>query len=721
MKKVPAPYRSELPLNTNWSFRRGRAPERKIVDLPHCWNERDTFQQGITYYQGQGVYQKTLAVPASDRPHTPSCWQLRSEGFYGFGDLWINGSKICRFDGQYIGLGEDVTAWIRPGTEHDIKIRVRNTRKRYVLPGKKDPDFLLYGGLAGKMRLLRLPAIHLKDRSLRVLCEGALSSHATVRVSVPVRNRLTVPQTVRVIASVTAMSGEIVASETSAPTPVPPEGEAVAQVALRLDHPLPWDIERPHLYRVECALRMGEETIDTAGVRFGAREAFFDGNDGFFLNRNRVFLQGVNRHESMPGFGNALPDELHQADARLIRGMGLNFVRLSHYPQSPAFLDACDEAGLLVYAEIASWKSVRPGLWARAACRQLKAMMERDRNHPSVILWGFGNEARSRIVYRKMQSIADALDPGRATIYAENHLHRGMRRRTLKQTDVLGINYELDRLRDAHACSRNGSLVVSETGNYAHTVRGETEAEIKQIKGWEQGLGEIVKHPYVAGYALWCFADHATQRKGRYLRQSGVVDAWRVPKMSASYIRAATEKRLYVSVHGDWGTGNGNGKRRIHVFSNAERLLITAGNDLLAEMPAQRYTAFDLPFRAETLEVTACRNGERQTARLHPWNGPEAIILDADQGECSAANRETVGVSAKVVDAKGITVSDYHGELRVAAEGPGRIRFFTPRDIIEVFAGTGRFFVTGMGTPGAVTLHCSAAGINATATSIIYA
>ena len=150
----------------------------------------------------------------------------------------------------------------------------------------------------------------------------------------------------------------------------------------------------------------------------------------------------------MPGFGNALPVQQHRQDALLIKQMGCNFVRLSHYPQHPAFLDACDELGILVYAEIATWKSVRTGRWLKSACRQMRDMIRRDRNHPSIILWGMGNESRSRKAYAALREIAEQEDGTRAVTYAENHLYRAKREKTVGIPDVWGCNYELDALEE---------------------------------------------------------------------------------------------------------------------------------------------------------------------------------------------------------------------------------------------------------------------------------
>ncbi|MDD5706094.1 MAG: glycoside hydrolase family 2 TIM barrel-domain containing protein, partial [Kiritimatiellae bacterium] len=523
--------RQTIPLNNGWRFRAERAATAWVkggwrsddpaVDLPHCWNDRDTFKVGVRYRQGPGAYGLRFVLPQDLPPGQDCVWQLRSEGFYGVGDLWMNGKRVTSINGQYLGLREDVSLHVHPDRENMIGIRLTNVYRRYVLPGKRDPDFLLYGGLSGRVCLVRLPAVHLDERSLRAACEHPLAPRAVVRLSVEAANALATAQSVRLRAALVGPDGAVAASGQSEPTTVAARRSAALSLDLSVEHPTVWDLEHPLLYRAECELLVDGHPLDAVATPFGLREAVFDGNRGFFLNGNPVRLCGVNRHESVPGLGRALPEDLHRRDVEQIRSMGLNFVRLSHYPQHPAFLDACDRAGVLVYAEIASWKSVRPGPWARAACRQLEDMIRRDRHHPSIILWGLGNESRSRWAFRRMVRIAHALDPSRATVYAENHLHRGIRWRALNLTDVLGVNYELGILDEAHARSRSGAVVVSEISNCAYTPRGDEAAELKQIAAMERDLDLLEQKPYVAGYALWCYADYASQRKGRCRRQAG--------------------------------------------------------------------------------------------------------------------------------------------------------------------------------------------------------
>ena len=716
-----------IDLNHDWAFWKeldGRDASRGLpsqsVDLPHCWNERDTFQSGLRYAQCSGTYQRSFELPASPVPLQDARWHLRSDGFYGTGSLHINGKRVSRVNGEYLGIREDVTPYLRHDGENEIEVRLSNAYHRYVLPGKKNPDFLLHGGLAGAVSLIRLPSVYLDDRSFQVSCANPLNETAEIDLAVTVCNTCPEPRRVIIRSYITSSDNGIKAESVSESILVPAGLSIRTHQRVELEHPAIWDLEHPNLYQAVCVLEEEGALTDQVSSRFGLREVRFDGENGFFLNGTRIWLQGVNRHESVPGFGSALPMRLHREDAQQIRDLGLNFVRLSHYPQHPAFLDACDELGIFVYAEIASWKSVRPGLWARAAYRQLRAMIQRDRNHPSVVLWGFGNESRSRLAFRKMGHIAKTMDPTRDTIYAENHLHRGIRWRTLKQTSVLGINYELARLDDAHSLSKKGSVVLSEISNCAYTARGDEETELKQIAKWEHDLALIGQKPFVAGYALWGYADYASQRRDRCRRRPGIVDAWRLPKMSATYMQARTSRELFVGVHGKWAIGAGDGPRDIHIFSNAERLRVEVKGKLLADVPAKLYTLVAVPFSPDDLSVTAYRGDEESTASLISHGAAEKIVVQTDVPSCAAGDRDTVSIACVVVDGNGNTVADYHGEIQLAATGPGRIRFFAQQDIVEIHAGVGRCFVTGTGQPGMVSIRATQEGLVEGETSIAF-
>ena len=512
--------RVRIDLDDGWQFRqRGKGG---AVTLPHCWNVEDTFRQGVAYYRGKGAYACTFALPARDDA-VPGEWFLCSEGFYGRGSVELNGTSLGAVDGAYLGFCINVSDALKPGDDNALSITLSNKHHRHVLPGIKDPDFILYGGLAGRVWLERRPTLRLDVESVHIRCSDA---------AITIDHRLhgaRVPDTVRVRWQILSAAGERVIEQD-----VGPAQTATIDDLSAFER---WDIDKPVLYTAVGTLSVDGTPVDTVRKRFGVRTIEFRKGEGFILNGRRVEIRGCNRHASMPGYGSALPLAQHRADAEAIKAMGLNAVRLAHYPQHPAFLDACDELGLLVYAEIATWKSVTTGKWLDAAARQLRGMILRDRHHPSIILWGLGNESRSREAYERLGGIAHELDPDRFTIYAENHLYRAKRQNTLNRVDVWGCNYELDALDEVADYATTGVALVSECSNSPHAVRGDLAMEQDQADRIARDLNAIAAHPAVAGFFIWSFQDYATLRKKRYQRHCGLVDAWREPKLAARMLK----------------------------------------------------------------------------------------------------------------------------------------------------------------------------------------
>jgi hypothetical protein len=544
-------YKREIiQLNDEWEFDRTQQSEQWFntrdikpnIQLPHCWNQTDAFQDHVVYYRGPGSYRRVFRLDGAITD-VPAKWFLESSGFYGTGTVWLNGKRISRINGNYLGFRLDVTDALSRNDTNVLGIELTNRCGKSILPGIDMPDFLLYGGLSGHIRLIREPRRYINPAELAIRYTDCDAQTTQVTI-------------------VWKVEGDGCESDTLEWTLIDPAGIEIEQslpvhignqrqgmTLFTITKPKRWDVDHPHCYQALGTIRANKTVIDLHATPFGIRTAEFRPREGFFLNGRRIALRGCNRHESMPGFGRALPRWLHEKDARIIKDMGLNFVRLSHYPQHPEFLHACDRLGILVYAEIASWKSVRGGRWLKEATSQMHDMIRRDRHHPSIILWGMGNEGRHAGAYRKLYKLCKALDPQRAVTYAENHYYRAKRHHTIGIPDVWGLNYEFDALEDGIAASRLQCAVVSECSNYPHTRRGEPKAEAIQLETIQKDLAFIDKHPEIAGFSLWCLNDYATLRKQRYRRFSGIVDAWRSPKASARWLAKEGGNRSFVNAN----------------------------------------------------------------------------------------------------------------------------------------------------------------------------
>ncbi len=704
-------------LSRGWLFRKGKlrrgwlsgkgVGDEEQVDLPHCWNSQDAYVPGLRYYRGYGSYRKAFLV--GDPPGPGSRWYLESEGFYGTGELWLNGEKVSRIDGQYLGFSLDVTEHIRMGAENLLGVRLTNRCASHVLPGIAMPDFILYGGLSGAMMLRAVPAIHFKREPVHVGTELSGDS-ASIRISAELRNTTASSRRVAIEWQILDAGDVVIASTRSEETEIAPASSGELVTRLDVINPRLWNFDDPYLYRVRGSVVEGGENGDHAEARFGIRRAIFEPGKGFVLNGKSIKLLGCNRHESMPGFGSAMPDGLHRADARAIKQSGLNFVRLSHYPQHPVFLDACDELGILVYAEIASWKSVRTGRWLESAKRQMRDMIVRDRNHPSVILWGMGNEGRSRQAFIELRELAADHDGTRPVIYAENHFYRAVRKSTLGIPDLWGVNYELDVLPKARNAARLRNVVVSECANHPDSQRGQIDEEAIQLAGIESALSKIEGKDYVAGLLLWCFSDYGTLRKNRFRRYSGIMDAWRVPKMAVALTRTVGSRDPYVALFADWSI-DGATTRKVHVLTNCGSVTLSIDGKPVTELKGKHHFAVDVEYRSVQLLAEASGSGGLASAALQPWDRAVAIHVMPDSEEAGLG--DTVGLGITLCDKKGRIDRSWAGSLHVSIDGPAWARTYSEERVDEISGGLGRLFVTGTGKAGRAALSVSGGGLGA--------
>lgn len=678
------------------------------VSLPHSWNFHDTFQQGIKYYQSWGSYRKSIILP--DDTNGKAVF-LRSEGFYGTGELLVNGDTVAEFDGQYLGICIDIGKHLMKNSGNIIGFRLNNKYSRKVLPGIRHPDFLLYGGLCGRVWLEILPEIHI-NRDGFFASSANRTDSADIDINFEINNLSGRSSVLTAVCSICDGTGRICA-ESSADISVPVNG-LISSSRLTLDAPRLWSPGDPFLYIAKLTIKDGSSELDSIEQKIGIRTAEFRKNDGLYLNGKKIHLHGCNRHESMPGFGQALPAGLQRKDAELIKETGLNFVRLSHYPQHTEFLNACDELGLLVYAEIATWKSVRGhGSWLESACRQMTGMIRRDRHHPSVIIWGMGNESQSRNAYLKLKDIANRLDPSRPVTYAENHMYRARRYNTTDIPDVWGCNYEFDAMKDGIEASRSKCLIVTECSNYPPGLRGNLAEELNQVELIKSDIAKMGDPAGNAGFALWCFNDYATIRKDRYFRFCGIMDAWRMPKLSANYLQALYLDEPFIKIAGDWSLLSEEKQRRLHIFTNCESVEIKRGTDVLCKLAGSHHMTTDADFKDAQITATGTRDGKAVSSSIQPYGNAFKLMITPEEKRGA-----TIGFTVEVQDLYENRVLDWNGMIDVSVSGSAFFRSWTGKNEIGIYGGIGRGFISLTGTNNKPVITVSGSGFKTETCSI---
>lgn len=626
-----------------------------IVQLPHSWNTRDMVdRRGLTdgldigpqYHRGIGWYRLRFVPEKGPRDHRR---QLRFPGTANAATVWLNGQRIGEHEGGYTPFALDVTEVLRPGQENVLAVRVDNRFGPARLPHAA--DFTFYGGLYRAVHLQTTAPVHVA--TARVDTPEASTAEATVRVRTILANAGRAPQTVRLVTRIEHPDGGIIATAHEDHTLAPGDSATIRQT-LSLSRPLLWGPQHPHLYTVHSTLydaaaapgpgANGRELLPAEGADYapldhvthplGIRFFAWTAEKGFSLNGKPLKLRGVSLHQDYLLRANAVERSQKRRDLARAKAMGANFVRLAHYPHHPATPALADSLGLLVWAEIPFITSDPTALgFEHAAAQMLRALILRDYNHPSIILWGVGNEtviswqtetvqAAATALTARLHALAKRLDPTRLTVQAQNHV---LDPALMDVTDIQARNqyfgwYEgapdeigpaLDRYHTEHPHWR---LFVSEYGAGAQRGRWTPDSlaqpfdfsETWQLAFHETYLDAIETRPFVAGGAVWHlfdFGSHVKTGTLPHLNQKGLLTADRRPK-AAYYLyqsRWTDAPMAYLLAH--TRTHRRAGTVRVEAFTNAPAAeLFVDGASAGTHSRAGRSTrlSWDVPLREGT-------------------------------------------------------------------------------------------------------------------------
>lgn len=408
----------------------------KQVELPHSYNALDTMDPDSKYYQGQGWYRTKLEV---NNPYPNGRTLLHFEGAGQRSSVFVYTEQVGEHLGGYDEFTVDMTeaaARARGIERYEGKVAVAvmcdNSRELETIPSDAS-DFHLYGGVYRYLNLVYVPAISLEKVHIETDIHALQKSmgpgsdsitSCTVKVRAALYNPKGLNENLQLTIQLTDPSGKVIA--VSNVSSMPWEGDKELTV-FELDTPQLWSTEQPLLYGCNVTLSSvhGETTVNE---KFGVRFFEFMKQGPFKLNGERLLLRGTHRHEDHAGVGPAMTEEMIREEMRLIKSMGANFIRLGHYQQSRIVLNLCDELGILVWEEIPWCRGGLGGETYRQQCRDmLSAMISQHYNHPSVILWGLGNEndwecdfdyfdqEEIRGFMKELHDLSHQLDAGRLT------------------------------------------------------------------------------------------------------------------------------------------------------------------------------------------------------------------------------------------------------------------------------------------------------------------
>src|SRR4051794_16017718 len=384
------------------------------VQLPHCVTPLSWTGWQPSSWQDRWIYRKHFTVTAT---MTAERVRARFDGVMTNASVYLNGALVATHEGGYlpfevelpqVTVGDNVLAVVVDGRwQLDVPPNLPGS-------GPSAIDFYQPAGIYRPASIGTVPRTRLADVFARPV--DVLGPTRSLHLTCELDTTVAIGEPLRVTASVRQAGREIARGSTGvAPMPVGTktvEFDVGGLGAVRL-----WDVEDPALCDVVVSIRSGPRALDQQVVRVGFREAAFT-PDGFFLNGRRLKLFGLNRHQWYPFAGGAMPDRVQRRDAEILRReLNCTMVRCSHYPQAGAFLDACDELGLLVWEEVPGWGHVGDDAWQRQNLKDVAGMVVRDRNHPSIVVWGtrVNEAAGSTDLYLRTGRLARQLDPSRPT------------------------------------------------------------------------------------------------------------------------------------------------------------------------------------------------------------------------------------------------------------------------------------------------------------------
>ena len=725
-----------LPINRNWRYHPAKiegAEDIRFDDskfervvIPHTnvelpWHNFDDRQ-----YEFISIYRRRFKFPK--RVDGKRVF-VDFEGVMTASTVWINGIRLGEYRGGFTPFSFELTKHLRRDGENVLVVQVDSTERADIPPFGYQIDYLTFGGIYREVNLRIVPGTYLDNilaqpknvlngPSLDVHCflagapadAGILSLQAEVRDGVSVLGK----RTTTIERSPKASTDPDIDLDPYNDAPVSSSTETTKDPArhtvsiANLKGVQLWDLESPKLYTLVVKLLHNGEVIDEDTRRFGFREATFT-DYGFSLNGKIIKLRGLDRHQTFPFVGQAMPARAQRKDADILRkNLHCNIVRTSHYPQSRHFLDRCDEIGLLVLEEFPGWQHIGNESWQQVAIDNVGRMIRRDWNHPSIVLWGVRiNESQDdHHFYVRTNALAHALDETRQT--------GGIR--TFQESEFLEDVFTINDFGFPLKAPNHSRYLNTEFVGHTFPTKTTDDDERHREHTLRHARihNQLASNPQYAGGIGWCAFDYNTHSNfgaGDRICYHGVTDIFREPKPAAGFYKSqcdpAEEVVLEPAFH--WAHSDESvGFSKAVFCSNCEHLKIYGRPDsdekaewiLLTELEPNRkefeylkYPPFEfdlrtfdekiLPFGWGDLRVEGYINGKAVIEKRMSGRGDNRkLVVVADDHALMADGADTTRVVVRMTDQYGAIRTYADDPVTFTLEGPAKLIGDSPFSLV---------------------------------------
>ncbi len=717
------------------------------INLPHDWAINGPFYEGNNAVvgggmgrlpiQGVGWYRKKLNITSADKGKNIF---LDIDGAMSYAMVWFNGNLIGGWPYGYNSFRVDLTPYLKFGGDNRLAIRLDNpnSSSRWY-PG---------AGIYRNVWLTKVSPVHIAQWGTFVRSRNISASSATVDITVQIENKTGSNQEIKVLTEVYSLDGQLrrikkVAAFPGSVATIAAKEKQQVENSVIIRNPLLWGpppSQKPNLYVAVTRLYQDGKIIDEYESRFGIRSLNFDPVKGLFVNNKPVRMQGVNQHHDLGALGAAFNTRAAERQLEILREMGCNAIRLAHNPPAPELLDLTDKMGFLVIDEIFDcWERGKTPLdfhlifrdWYEADTR---AFIRRDKNHPSIIAWSFGNEVGEQytadsgaLVAKKLYDIVKEEDNTRLATASMNYAKPDMS--FPKEMDMISLNYQGEGIRDAPAYAHlrgirtsplypafhekfpDKLIVSSETastlstrGTYVFPVSNGISAPVsdstggdpknKYVSAYELYTAQFGaspdkvfssqdKHPFVAGEFVWSGFDYLGEPTPYYTARSsysGIIDLAGFKKDRFYLYQSRWRpdyKMAHILPHWNWPERAGQ-ITPVHVFTSGDEAELFLNGKSMGRKKKQQYEYRlrwdDVKYEPGELKVIAYKNGKIWAEDVVRTTGKASqLLISADRKTIMADGMDLSFITVKVADKNGLVIPDAANKISFEIEGPGEI------------------------------------------------
>ena len=548
------------------------------VRLPHNVAPLPQHYADHEAYQMICAYRRSLPI---DAQYKGKRLFLQFDGAGHIATVFVNGQEALTHRCGYTAFRVEITDLVHYGSDNLIAVRLDTTENPTVPPFGFVIDYLTYGGLYREVWLDIRESSHISDIYITT------PTLTTARVELRTEN----PDGCTAVAELIDANGNVCLSQ-----PI----SLSEATTLTLPGARSWSNLDPYRYTCRVSLQKNGAVCDTLEVKFGFRTAEFRA-DCFYLNGQKTFLRGLNRHQCYPYIGYAAPESLQREDARILKEeLGCVAVRTSHYPQSQYFIDECDRIGLLVFTEFPGWQHLGDASWKDQVVENTREMVLQYRNHPSIVLWGvrINESPDDDDLYRRTNAAAHELDPSRATSGVRDRLKSSYLEDVYAYNDFshTGNNPGV-RKKKTVTPDMGKALLISEHNGHMFPT--------KSFDTWQRRQEHALRHARVQNDAAasgvhsgcfgWCMFDYATHKdfgSGDRICYHGVMDAFRNPKLAAAVYASQADERPVLVIGSSMDIGDYPGGQRgdIYAFTNADEVKLYKNDIFVTSLSAGSFT-----------------------------------------------------------------------------------------------------------------------------------